>query len=118
MSRFKKPRFSTTAHTKRSRKNAAPRARLPRLTNKIVADESVLAAAIDQVLLRDDNYRRLSRSIGRAQDRLQNAVTKDAFSRYLDIEEATNWRFTYALALIATWAFKQGQRRRRRSRRA
>lgn len=86
------------------------RARPPRLTPEIVADDDAVTEALDDLLLRDPEYRRLTRRIVRRQRELRGLVSEQAWSAYILLEDVTNERLDHAIRLVTRWAFRAGQR--------
>jgi hypothetical protein len=95
----------------RSRRSSA---RPPRLRPEDLADDSLLGALIDGLLVADARHVRLSRKILAAQGRLQELSDDDAHFAYLSVEEFANERVNLMLLAVARWAFGEGRRQRRR----
>jgi len=85
----------------------------PQLASEVAFDDRSLPTVIDDLLRRDPKFKKFSRRIKRTQEVLRVAVTEEAYLRYLDVEAEVNGRFSYALAMVAAWAFEQGERRQR-----
>lgn len=92
------------------------RSRGPRLTSEIVADDSRLLGIVDELLLADKNYRRLTVRILEAQHRLQTLCDTDAWLAYLDVEQLVTERANVMLAAVARFAFQEGRRQQRQLR--
>jgi hypothetical protein len=86
--------------------------RVPQLTAEVVANDELLGAAVDRVLLQDPQLRALSRLILQAQKALQARLSPEQWACYLSVEEATNERLAEALLIVARWAFRAGRRAR------
>ncbi|MGH7295919.1 MAG: hypothetical protein ACRELB_13335 [Polyangiaceae bacterium] len=82
----------------------------PCLTPEIVADDDALALAIQDRLLGSGAMRRLTRRVRRAQDRLQRVVNREAWARYMVLEEHVNDRSSQEVDLLIRWAFEAGKR--------
>jgi hypothetical protein len=57
-----------------------------------------------------DAIRRLGKRVRRGQDRLERAVDRKAWARYLKLEELVNDRTSEETTLLIRWAFEAGQR--------
>jgi len=73
-------------------------------------DDDALAVAVNELLLGSKSIRRLSKRVLRAQDRLQKAVDRRAWKRYLRLEVIGNDRTSQEMDLIIRWAFEAGKR--------
>jgi hypothetical protein len=82
----------------------------PCLTAEIMNDDDALALAINELLLRSPAIRKLSNRVRRGQDRLERAVDRRAWKRYLKLEEVTNDRTSRETDLLVRWAFEAGKR--------
>jgi hypothetical protein len=82
----------------------------PCLTAAIVNDDDALAVAISELLLGSPAVRRLSKRVRRGQDRLERAVDRRAWKRYLKLEELVNDRTSQETDLLVRWAFEAGKR--------
>ncbi len=111
--RSRNPRSSATVTRQRSSKHAAERSRTPRLTADRDADDSHLGGLLDELITADDNYKRLTRQILAAQDRLQALCNEDAWVAFLDTEQLVTARANVTSLLIARWAFTEGRRQPR-----
>ena len=78
------------------------------LTADALDDQDQLGFVIDRVLLRDAEYRRLSRRVVRQQRKLKKLCRSEAWRRYLRVEAETSARHVHVLDLVARWAFDQG----------
>ena len=82
---------------------------VPTLTQAdLTADK--IPGLVDLLFEGNTHHRKLSRSILREQDRLQELCSDDAWLQYLYTEEAVNIRLNFMLAETAKWAFHQGRR--------
>ncbi len=77
----------------------------PRLKGKILKDADALGLAIDEVLLRSKSYRKVSRQVRKAQQKLRQMMTRDAWMTYLHLEEIVNERALIEGDLLVRWAF-------------
>jgi len=84
--------------------------KFPHVTPDIVADEQLLANAVEALLVEHPDMVRHRRRIVRRQEALQRLVSPEAWQRYLKVEEATNVRYDLALRLVAAWAFERGRK--------
>jgi hypothetical protein len=84
------------------------------LTPEMVADESRLMGVLDELLTTDDDYKKLTKRILRAQRQLRKTSTEEAFQLYLDIEAITNARVNFMLGAVAKFCFNAGRRRHQR----
>lgn len=91
--------------------------RRPKLTSVVVADDLELGRVLDELFKDDPEHKRLTTKIARAQSRLKKSATKEAWHDYLLLEESVNNRLTFMLDVVATFAFEQGRRHQRRTRR-
>jgi hypothetical protein len=82
----------------------------PCLTAAIVNDDDALSLAIQDLLLGSPAVRKLSKRVRRGQDRLQKAVDRRAWKRYLKLEELVNDRTSRETDLLIRWAFEAGKR--------
>jgi hypothetical protein len=82
----------------------------PCLTAAIMNDDDALAMAINELLLGSKAIRKLGERVLRAQDRLQKAVGRKAWARYLKLEEWVNDRTSRETDLLVRWAFEAGKR--------
>jgi hypothetical protein len=89
--------------------------RRPKLTPEDLADPSKLGGILDAVVA-DDNYRKLTAKILKAQDRLQQLASDDAWVEYLEVEQLVNTRMTFMLTAVAKFAFNEGRRHQRQLR--
>lgn len=89
-----------------------PAKRPPRLTEAVLKNDSAVSLAIDVLFAIDQDVKKLSRRILRAQRRLRRRVSNEQFKFYMAIEEHENDRAQAMLATVARWAFSQGQRSR------
>jgi hypothetical protein len=85
----------------------------PELTSVILEDDGLLARALDEILRGDSEYKKLTIKILSAQVRLKKLATKETWLAYLSLEEVTNYRLTFILALVVRWAFNEGRRHQR-----
>jgi hypothetical protein len=81
----------------------------PKLAPDLVIDDQALAAAVDEMLRRDAEYRRQTAEILSSQAKLRSQVTDNAWQLYLRLDEAHTTRLADATAAVARWAFGQGQ---------
>ncbi len=82
----------------------------PCLTAAIMNDDDALALALQELLLGSKVVRRLSKRVRRGQDRLQDAVDRKAWKRYLKLEQLVNDRTSRETDLLIRWAFEAGKR--------
>ena len=81
----------------------------PCLCPDVVADDDVLALAIDKMLLRSTKLRKLSRKVRRAQERLRRALDDRSWRVYLRLEEIVNHRVAVEGEALVRWAFEAGR---------
>jgi hypothetical protein len=86
--------------------------RIPVLTAEILADADALSTMIGELLVSTKTYRKLSKRVRRAQDRLQKVVTDKAWKRYMRLEEVVNERTGEETDTLVRWAFEAGVRHR------
>lgn len=72
--------------------------------------------AIERVIDGDAASARRQRDIARKQRALRAAVTKRAWARYVDLEEAQTRRWLRWIEIVARWAHAEGKRQRRGAR--
>ena len=82
----------------------------PHLTADIVADEQLLAKAVEAQLVEHPDMVRHRRRIVRHQEELRRVASGKAWKAYLKVEEAVNARYDLALRLVAAWAFEAGRK--------
>jgi integrase len=82
----------------------------PCLTAAIMNDNDALAVAVNELLVGSKTIGKLSKRVRQAQDRLQRAVDRRAWKRYLRLEEIGNDRTSQETDLIIRWAFEAGKR--------
>jgi hypothetical protein len=82
-----------------------------KLDPEIVADDSKLAAAVDELVHCEPELRRMGRRIGQLQERLRMVIADDAgWAAYLDVEQACNARLAQTALVVGRWAFAEGRR--------
>ena len=84
----------------------------PKLDSRILKNSESLSRVLGELVETDLRQRRHRRRILRLQKQLHGLVTAEAWHVYLRLEEASAARLGEATDLIASWAFKQGRRRR------
>jgi hypothetical protein len=87
--------------------------KLPKLTAKIVADNAALHDASIEALSKSKDWKKASRRIVRAQDKLRRHANVDAWLAYLRVEEVVNERAAVETDILVKWAFEQGRQSRR-----
>ena len=81
---------------------------LPELTAEIVDDDELLAQAVDAVVLRDPDARRLMEEIVLQEEMFKSVVGADAWGLFLRLDELRNERFSELLLVVTRWAFRAG----------
>jgi hypothetical protein len=82
----------------------------PILTDEMIAEKNEnFALAIEKILLGSKTFRRLSKDVRRAGDRLRRLVGRRAWAAYLELEEVTNDRAVVAENLLIAWSYKSGR---------
>ena len=79
-----------------------------KLTPEIVAGDTLLAAAVDELLLTDPELAALQAKVIEAQVRLRAVLVDEAWEAYLGVDEAVGERLAEAVLVIARWAFTEG----------
>lgn len=82
----------------------------PKLDPVIVADDDLLAAAVDQVIKTDPDAVAVQVEILREQHELRELVDADAWGTYLAVEEQVTERWSELALVLARWAFVEGVR--------
>jgi len=82
----------------------------PCLTADIMNDDDALAMAVNELLLGSKAIGKLSKRVRRGQDRLERAVDRRAWKRYLRLEELVNDRTSREADILVRWAFEAGKR--------
>lgn len=78
----------------------------PCLTPAVLADRTALGEALDALLQADPTWRRQTRAVREAQEKLRAVLDDEQWVVYLDVEAATNARLTDAMITIATRALQ------------
>lgn len=92
--------------------NARRPMKTPKLTRKVLRDHERLGDAIDRVLMKSKNRRKLTKKILRLQDRMKRFVSVEAWHVYLKLEQVVNERAILEQDLLVEWAFEAGRRSR------
>jgi hypothetical protein len=77
--------------------------------------EGMIALVMSGVLASSKKYREATKTVLREQRRLQRAIGKKEWRRYLALEEAVNDRASIEADLIVRWAFAAAARSMGRS---
>ena len=81
----------------------------PRLSPTIVANDALLAAAIDAVIQGDTTDQENRGTITRLQGELRACVSEEAWQVYLQLDAVVVARLADLTVTLTTWAFVEGQ---------
>lgn len=84
----------------------------PKLDVRTLKHPESLSRVLGELVEGDAGQKRHRLRILRLQNELRALVTAEAWRVYLRLEDASAARLGEATALVASWAFKQGRRRR------
>jgi len=88
-----------------------PKRLAPKLDPAIVADDTKLAAAVDELVRGDPHLDDLDHRIAELALLLYAGVNERTWrTLYLPIDRAVDAHFTAAILLVARWAFQEGRR--------
>jgi len=82
----------------------------PRLDAEALEDGDTFSLAMDRVLLRDEEHRRLSKHVMKVQRKLAKHCTGKTWAIFLRVEQITNHRDGHAIEVLVRWAFLEGVR--------
>ena len=89
----------------------------PDLSVEIIEDDELLAAAVDAIVLRDPEARRLHHEIAIVEEMFKDLTGSSEWNLYLRIDELRGARSADLLVVVARWAFTAGVRSAERPRR-
>jgi hypothetical protein len=84
----------------------------PKLDSRTLTNPESLSKALGELVEGDLRQKRHRLRILRLQKQLQACVSAEAWRVYLRLEDASATRLGETTDLVASWAFKQGRRRR------
>ncbi len=80
----------------------------PRLDPALVADDTKLAAVVDDAIHHDPDASAVQVEILRLQHELRELVDADAWGTYLSVEEQVTARWSELAVALVRWAYGEG----------
>lgn len=87
-----------------------PRSRRPQLSQKIIDDNSLLGRAIEGLVTGSSANRIHQDLIRTLHEKLEAVTSPEAWTAFLEVEQATNDRAADLQDELVRWAFRQGHR--------